>query len=280
MLRTLVALVVGCTMSSLARAEGPCDAGLPLAQGTRLEHTRFNAAHQPIGRTVSTIESSVTDGGKTRAVMVVENFIGPNKASTTRVDVVCDGSTVRMLARNEDVLRDLFAAAARGARAEGGTALGSVVVSDPQVYPLPLKPGLSLPIYRNIALNAIQKTEQESLSFVTGNYITTIQFAVEKKLVGGMNMRVHDIKVVGEESCAVPGGAAPTPCFHLRKTVTSSVIFGKSDINQDPNLDVQKPGPAQTMDEWFVPGVGVTRMTMSMNGRLLIGMELTQLTRP
>ena len=92
----------------------------------------------------------------------------------------------------------------------------------------------------------------------------------------GMQIVTRHIKVVGQETCALPGGAT-TPCWHISKEMFSKVVLGKSEISEDVDK-LAKGAVVQQIHEWYAPGIGVTRLEIGPAGKPFVSMALTQLS--
>ncbi len=273
-----VACVV--VLSSLAAPAlaAPCDRGFPLKQGTVVELTRYNDAHQPIGRVVATIVSSVVKGESVTAVERVDNWVGANQTGSNTVELSCDGKAVSMNLRNGDAMNDFLSKASVAAEKNRIKVKSATTVSQPQTYPLDLKVGDELPSYRAFSLMVIQKAPPDwGKVAATGNWMAALNYALDNKFAGGVQMVTTHIKVAAAESCKIPDGSS-APCFRITKELFSRPLAGKADVTRDVS-EMAKGAPLQNITEWFAPGVGIVKLEISMAGRPGVSMAMTALKR-
>jgi len=256
----------------------PCDRGYVLTLGAVNELTRYNGAHQPTGKLVSTIVSSVTKGDTVTAVASVDNYLGANKASTSTVDLVCDGKTVSMNVRNDNAMKDFYGKAASDAAAKGQKLLAATSFSEPQIYPLDMKVGDELPAFRAYSIVVVQKAPPDwGKMAATGDWGAALAYAIDHKYGGGVQIVTMHIKVVGQEACAIPDGKS-VPCFHISKDVFSKPIASKDDLNKAINV-LAKGVVTTQVNEWFAPGVGGVKMEIGPAGKPVVTMALTSIKR-
>ena len=257
---------------------GPCDQGFATKPGTVLELTRYNAGHAPMGKLVTTVVSSTADGDKVSAVWSLDNYLGATKASTTMADVTCDGKAVTIKVRNEDAMRYFLEAANRGP-GNANKVVAATQVSEPQVYPLGLKVGDTLPPFRAFGMQVIQRGPPDWEDIMKKHDLTALlAWAVTSKFAAGIQMVTTNIKVIGQETCQLPGGAT-TPCVRISKEMYAKPFSGEADLKKDIQSMI-KGAIGQVVTEWFAPGIGVVKMDITLNGRPLITMSPTALKQP
>ena len=254
----------------------PCDQGFPLKLGTVAEITRYNESHQPTGKIVSTIVSSVEKGDTVTAVATVDNYLGATKASTSTVDLVCDGKKISMNVRNDNAMKDWYGKAAAELAKKGQKLLAAQNFSEPQIYPLELKVGDELPPWRAFSMTVIQKAPPDwGKIAMTGDWFAALKYAMHMKFAGGVQMITAHIKVVGQETCKMPDGAS-VPCFRITKEMFAKPLAGEADLTGDVNKLAKGTVPT-IVTEWYAPGFGGIKSEIGPAGHPIGTMARTAL---
>ena len=276
----VAALVVLPFTAQRAGAQG-CDSTFYVKQGSTVVMSRAtnNAAVQ-MGDVESHVDSSVITPQAMNAWVTITSYMPPRAPAVSHVLYHCDGSTTTITYLGTDGMQAFLDSLSRDAETKGVHNVRMFSYTEPQVWPVSMHVGDTLPSYR--AARTIVKGQTEftvtqvkqvgwqkpdTVSYPGAEMATIFHKSIldtEQKLIGmgfvtGFDLAMDNIHVAAKETCSTPAG--DRECYRIEREVRN--IMWANEADQKQKWDNRAKAPAMKQTDWYAPGIGVVKMTMT-----------------